>query len=132
MVKFFDFLGLLLFCTLIYWLSDQPHLPVPMVFELQDKLQHMIAYFVMGILAWRNFKHSIGTLKLLAVVSIAFCSLYGISDEWHQSFVVGRSSEVLDWVADTIGASFAVYLLTRFFVKKRIICEQRAKTLPNP
>lgn len=45
---------------------------------------------------------------------ILFCSLYGISDEWHQSFVVGRSSDVLDWLADTSGAVLASFLLMRF------------------
>jgi VanZ family protein len=48
---------------------------------------------------------------MLALVSIAFCSLYGASDEWHQSFVVGRSSDILDWLADTSGASAGIFLL---------------------
>jgi VanZ family protein len=131
MVKFFDFLALLAFCALIYWLSDQSHLPVPMMFDLQDKLHHATAYFVMGVLAWRNFRHVVGSYKLLALVSISFCGLYGISDEWHQSFVPGRSSDVLDWLADTIGASVGVILLSRLSFKKRHFNKQRAKTIQN-
>jgi VanZ family protein len=43
------------------------------------------------------------------LLSIAFCSLYGLSDEWHQSFVVGRESDFADWVADTSGAALAIF-----------------------
>jgi VanZ family protein len=39
---------------------------------------------------------------------IAIVSLYGISDEFHQSFVSGRSVDSTDWIADTVGAVLAV------------------------
>ena len=32
---------------------------------------------------------------------------YGATDEWHQSFVPGRSTELADWIADTAGAAGA-------------------------
>jgi VanZ family protein len=111
MVRVFDFSGLVLYCALIYWLSDQETLPTPQLFENQDKLIHFGAYFVMGLLAWRGFRHLIKSPIQLALFSIVFCSLYGISDEWHQSFVVGRVSDVIDWLADTSGATAGVFLL---------------------
>lgn len=37
-------------------------------------------------------------------------SLYGAVDELHQATVPGRSADVADWVADTLGAAFAVTL----------------------
>jgi VanZ family protein len=117
MLKIFDALALLFYCAVIYWLSDQPSLPLPMLFEYQDKLHHFTAYFIMGVLAWRNFRHYVASPVTLKIVSILFCSLYGISDEWHQSFVVGRTADSLDWVADTLGASVAIWLLARFHPK---------------
>jgi VanZ family protein len=43
--------------------------------------------------------------------------LYGALDEWHQSFVPGRTPSVLDWVANvtgvTIGYGLALLVLTR-------------------
>ena len=36
---------------------------------------------------------------------------YGVSDEFHQSFVPMRSVEAMDVVADTVGASFAAFAL---------------------
>jgi VanZ family protein len=109
--KILDFSALLLYCGLIYWLSAQQSLPTPDWFEFEDKLHHFGAYFVMGLLAWRSFRHPVKSPIILALISILFCSLYGFSDEWHQSFVEGRSSDVFDWVADTLGASAGVFLL---------------------
>lgn len=113
MIKILDFLGLLFYCGFIYWLSDHSSLPTPSLFEHQDKFFHFGAYFVLGLLAWRGFKHLITTPIILVLVSIAFCSLYGVSDEWHQSYVVGRSSDIFDWLADTSGASAGVFLLNK-------------------
>ena len=113
MIKIVDFSLLLFYCLFIYWLSDQTSLkpPIDFGFDLQDKLYHAGAYSIMGLLAWRSFKHLASSPVLLALLSIAFCSLYGLSDEWHQSFVPGRESDVTDWVADTSGSVLAIVLL---------------------
>lgn len=113
MIKILDFTLLFLYCLFIYWLSDQPTLPVAKLFSAQDKILHAGAYFIMGVLAWRSFKHLLSRPITLALLSITFCSLYGISDEWHQSFVEGRNSDITDWIADTSGAGLAVFLLYR-------------------
>lgn len=44
--------------------------------------------------------------------------LYGASDEIHQYYVPNRSAEVLDWMADIIGAIIAV-LIIKYFLQKR-------------
>ena len=112
MIKILDFTLLLFYCLFIYWLSSQTSLkePFDFGFELQDKLYHAGAYFIMGLLAWRSFSHWFSSPIRLAFLTITFCSLYGISDEWHQSFVVGRQSDSADWIADTSGAILAVFL----------------------
>jgi len=51
MIKSLDFTLLFLYCLFIYWLSDQPTLPVPNLFSFQDKIFHAGAYFIMGVLA---------------------------------------------------------------------------------
>ncbi len=109
--KILDGVALLLYCVLIYGLSDQASLPAPEWFEHQDKLHHGSAYFIMGLLAWRSLRHVIHQPLLLVLCCISFGSLYGVSDEWHQSFVVGRQSDVIDWLADTIGVSLAALLM---------------------
>ena len=120
-MKIIDLLILTFFCALIYWLSDQPSLPVPMLFDWQDKLHHMAAYSVMSVLAWRAFRHFISSPLLLGIISIVFCSLYGISDEYHQSFVPGRSSDIWDWAADTLGSALAILFISPLFNRKTLV-----------
>lgn len=68
----------------------------------------------MAILTWRFFKDFISNPLVLSLVSISYCSLYGVSDEWHQSFVVGRQADIYDWLADTLGASIALLFIHLF------------------
>ena len=113
MLKILDVTFLVLYCLFIYWLSDQASLkpPIDFDFDYQDKLYHVGAYFVMGCLAWQCFKHRVDSPIVLSLLSIGFCSLYGLSDEWHQSFIVGRESDSADWAADTLGSALAIALL---------------------
>ena len=99
---------LVLYCSFIFWLSSKPSLPMPMFFSHQDKIHHMGAYFIMGILAWRFFNGLFSKPTVVILVSLGFCSFYGISDEWHQSYVPGRDADILDWLADTLGALIAL------------------------
>ena len=118
MVKALDFIVLILYFLFIYWLSDQSNSPAPSWFEFQDKIHHAGAYFIMTLLAWRCFRHVFKRPIIVFFVSVAFCSLYGLTDEWHQSFIVGRQSDVIDWVADTIGAVLAMFFLNLYFSYK--------------
>lgn len=77
----------------------------------QDKLMHAGAYFIMGVFAWRFFNDYINKALLTFLISLCFCSLYGFSDEWHQSYVPGRDASVLDWLADTFGALIAMVFI---------------------
>jgi len=109
-----DTLLLLAYCGLIFFLSSQSKLiDTPLDFPNKDKLVHAIAYAMMGYAAWSAFRHHLEKAALLAVVSVLFASLYGVSDEFHQSFVEGRNADVWDWLADTVGASCMVAVLYR-------------------
>lgn len=114
MLKILDTVALLAYCGLIFWLSDQQRLPMPTSFEFQDKFLHTGAYWLMAILSWRALRHLGWSAKTLGLISFGFCSLYGLSDEWHQSFVPGRESSGADWLADTIGAAIATLILLKF------------------
>jgi VanZ family protein len=45
--------------------------------------------------------------------ALLLCLLYGMSDEFHQSFVPDRTPSVLDVAADTIGACIGIVIRTR-------------------
>ncbi|MCK5354014.1 MAG: VanZ family protein [Methyloprofundus sp.] len=110
-IKALDTALLILYCSFIYWLSDQSSLPTPLLFPHQDKLFHAGAYFILAAFTLRAFRHRLTSLAMLLITSLIFSSLYGLSDEWHQSFVPGRMSDIADWMADTLGATLflAIY-----------------------
>ncbi len=113
-----NFSLLIIYCATIFWLSDQPSLPTPSLFKHQDKLFHTVAYFIMGILAWRSFRTFIEPSIILVMVTLSFCSIYGWSDEWHQSFVPGRFASFADWLADTVGAVLGIGLMLKIYSSK--------------
>jgi len=106
--RYFDVLFLIAYCGLIFWLSSQPSLPSPDLFPQQDKLIHAIAYAIMAWLAWFAYGHWIKARLFLVLTTVIFCMAYGLSDEWHQSFVPGRDASLWDWCADSLGAMLMV------------------------
>ena len=72
-----------------------------------DKLLHLIAYGILAALVCRAFK-TIESMHLrrlrLFLTGVLVTTLYGLSDEWHQSFVPGRSAVVDDLLADLVDA----------------------------
>lgn len=110
------FRGLMLaWMALIFYLSAQPSLPMPSIVEGQDKVMHFVTYAVLGFLATCAVGPLRGIFAWHRVTAAAiFTLLYGMSDEFHQSFVPGRSSSVFDLLADGLGgltgAWFARYL----------------------
>jgi VanZ family protein len=98
---------------IIFFLSSQTGdtLDLPDIPDL-DKLLHAIAYGVLALtvlfaVPGHQYRKHPWRISLSVVL---FCLLYGISDEFHQSFVPGRMPSVLDLTADTLGAVVAAVL----------------------
>jgi VanZ family protein len=55
------------------------------------------------------------------VLAIAIATAFGAADEWHQRFIPGRSSELGDWRADSIGAAIggALFALSSLLRRSR-------------
>jgi VanZ family protein len=100
----------------IWILSSQSTLPIIKGFFGVDKVQHALAYAVLavGVAFWfsraRWKAHTLQTLALAACIA----SFYGATDEVHQYFVQGRSCDVWDWLADTVGAVLGAALYLKF------------------
>lgn len=74
---------------------------------------HVLLYFVTGIFSYQFFK----TLSNAAVIKIPpsvasylFCLIGAVADEYHQTFVDGRSGEIRDIVIDSIGFLSAIVI----------------------
>jgi VanZ family protein len=80
--------------------------PGPMPGGVSDKTVHAAVYAVFALLLLRALAK--GRLDGITwpriLTAVALTTLYGISDELHQRFVPGRSSDVLDVAADAVGA----------------------------
>ena len=91
----------------IFILSAQPgdtlHLPpLPGI----DKVAHAVVYGALAattIFAF-NVRYKEEKSLMVMAATIFFCFCYGISDEFHQLFVPGRSTSGLDVLADVCGA----------------------------
>jgi len=95
---------------LIFFLSsqteaDMPHYPDGKWDWFLKKLAHMAEYGILTLLVWRAISGSIGdqAKRRYIWVTPIICAIYAASDEYHQSFIAGRRSSVLDVVIDTLG-----------------------------
>ena len=80
-----------------------------------DKLAHATVYSLLAAATFFAFAPSRpkqGARSAAAAV-LFFCLLYGLSDEYHQSFIPGRSASGWDLVADGVGAAAVVILWLR-------------------
>jgi len=81
------------------------------------KTAHVIEYGVFATLLYRAFINS-GIEKVRAgYTAIVLAALYGISDEFHQSFTPGREPTLRDTIFDTIGAILAIYIVWKYLPK---------------
>jgi VanZ family protein len=99
---------LILYCAAIFYASHQPTLLVSLPYQQQDKFVHLLVYAVLATLTWRYLLHWHKPLNIQVIGVITFVALYAASDEYHQSFIVGRTASILDWLADILGAILAV------------------------
>jgi VanZ family protein len=99
---------------IVYW-SNQPNLPIdqPSVADaahnLQHRVAHVLAYGLMGLLAWWTFA---GRPRAW-LIAIVVTSVFGMTDEFHQSFIPGRRAAVDDWLVDTFSAAVAIFLVAQ-------------------
>lgn len=123
----FYWLPPLVWMALIYYGSAQPTLPT-----LSDSLldamvkygAHFIEYAVLALLWYRaiytRFSHPM--IQPLALIIVA---VYALSDEFHQSFVPGRSATWQDLAVDVIGGASALLVWN-------VVHQRRNRTNPPP
>jgi VanZ family protein len=74
------------------------------------KLGHVTGYALLTALWWWALR-SVAARPLLIAVCVAFA--YAASDEFHQSFVTGRTGTPVDVAIDSIGIGLAAWLILR-------------------
>jgi VanZ family protein len=100
--------------ALIFIGSSFPNPPGASGGEWQYDLAHMVEYGVLGALvlvALRGYRAG-ARVMALALGAWAIAVFYGMSDEFHQSFVPNRDANWMDVGFDALGAAVGVGVLT--------------------
>ena len=79
------------------------------------KLAHITEYFILAYLANSLIKEY--TKKKTNFLTLIFCLIYAITDEFHQSLVIGRTATPKDVIIDQIGTS--IYLIINYLKSKK-------------
>lgn len=93
---------------------------LPPTFEGSDKVVHFLLFGLMATLVAR-IDAVARTRPLGRYAAILIVSVFGVTDELHQHFTPGRSMDVWDWVADTLGAGLATVLYVEWLVYRDVL-----------
>ncbi len=85
------------------------------------KVMHASVYFVLAFfliivinMIFRNRRYLVSLL-----LTIVICFIFASSDEFHQTFVAGRTGQFQDVIIDTVGATFGcLFYATYYFAFK--------------
>jgi len=94
-------------------------------------MAHMLAYGLLALtVLWFVMSAQPAGLLNVALKTVFVCLLYGMSDEFHQSFIPGRSVSVIDLLADLVGSILVctIWLRNRAF---RVILTEKYLILAN-
>ncbi len=103
-LKFFllYFLPVILFMGIIFYFSSIPQ-PPTLGIKYSASYEHVLEYFILSFLLYRGFKNS-RYENIAFILAILIAIVYGISDEIHQFFILGRNFDFLDMGFDALGA----------------------------
>lgn len=101
--------GAVVWAGAIFAVSSVKGPDLPPTREIVYTLAHFSEYAVLAVLLALAFAPR---RRVLAwVIPVVVASLYGVTDEVHQLFVPGRTSDPVDWLADTLGACLGAGLV---------------------
>lgn len=109
-MRTFRLVQVVIWAGIIFAFSSFSNPPGTSGHEWQSNLAHMTEYAILGALVWRWLAAFRPAWSLAALGTAAWltCVAYGASDEFHQSFVPNRDSNVMDVGFDALGAAIAL------------------------
>jgi len=100
----------LIYASVIFAVSALPGDNLPSI-SVSDKLVHAAEFGILAFLLCRALRAHLPSHSryFIMVVSVLASIAYGASDEAHQWLVAGRTTELGDLVADSLGACLAAW-----------------------
>jgi VanZ family protein len=125
MRKIFRWIPSIFALAVIFFLSSIPSRELPS-FGTWDSLvkkgAHSLGYGILALLYWYGLKNNRRRLWLAFILA----AIYGLSDEFHQSFIPGRHPSLVDaLVFDSGGALFVLWISS--WVNRKL---EKARVLP--
>ena len=113
--KLYRWLPPILWMGLLFFSSSRRNLPSPVEPDtlagiLFWKTAHVVEYAILGGLLLRAFNSGSSPAKREGVWSWAISSLFGLSDEYHQTLIPGREGQLVDVAIDSFGALLGLLL----------------------
>lgn len=95
------------------------------------KVVHATVYFILALLLLTISRVIFGSKKYLlsCAIAILLCFIFAMTDEYHQTFVDGRTGQMMDIAIDTTGACVGVLLFSSYYITWQI--SKRTKDLTN-
>jgi len=118
-VQIWNWIPALVTMAIIFWFSSQPADKFP-VFSQADtiikKAGHVIGYGILAFWYW----YALGMDKKQRWLAWLLAILYALTDEYHQSFVLGRHSSIWDvLIFDDLGTLLSLWLANQSVKQKR-------------
>jgi VanZ family protein len=88
--------------------SNLPQLDIP----LSDKLEHLAAYLMLGLLLLRGWTRQSRPGRVAIVSSFILASLWGLYLEFMQGLTPNRTYDLWDQAVNTLGVALGVVLWT--------------------
>ena len=101
-----------IYSGIIFYVSSLQGDDIPVGVGNIDKLVHVVEYIPFGFLLCRGLFKNFAHMRMSRLFFFVFLGsfIYGISDEYHQSFVAGRAAEGMDALADSLGGGLGGFL----------------------
>lgn len=106
----FYWLPVVVYAAFIFLVSSLPGKDIPGLFPGQDILFHLAEYAFFSFLICRAisryYPQQVDKKRKLYVFILVF--IYALTDEFHQSFVPGRTAALMDIIIDNLGSLIGI------------------------
>ena len=118
--KAYKWFLVIVWASFIFFLSHQPGLESGLAAQWDfflRKLAHISEYTILTLLLINALKEQGLSRKKILLLAISLAFFYAISDEYHQTFILGRNGTFRDVLIDSSGIFLAAWLKNKKMIK---------------
>jgi VanZ family protein len=97
-----------------------PRVGGPTLDGLAHRVAHLVEFAILGGLVLRAASKGRPVTKREIMITLVTVAVYGASDEFHQRYTPGRSSEGLSVLFDVAGGMIGAWVYRQWQVRRRV------------